>query len=564
MARNNSNMKIRILITAVLLILTACKTTTPVLPTDVPITAKPYPTAGLITPSATPTPTATLLPPVTPTAVPTATPVLPQFANPRNETMAKEAVGAEFVVLDTTNTGIWQYAPNSFVHPIALEVYGDVAYLLDGGRVLQIALATAAAPQLLLAAGDDVAGVRVIEPLDLAMTDTHLLALDRAGDVYSYELATGVWGVDRYARTIGETSSHYFVAVAAEGQQRYLLETDYFFTLRYTPDQATRIWNLPAAHMVDVGSFDEAVYVLGVPGTAVSATLTLYQDAQPVATFQPAVLMTQPRQLVATETAVFVLDQAGKRLVALHPQTGSLLQIYQLPAQESISSFALWGDSLLLAGRERLYFYGRSDRLVAIPGGPTLAGPQPHDPAFLAMLGTITFPVTGPGITPRDIQLPGAPRHYRLGVHEGIDFYWGRGTPITAVADGTITRALLDYQFPTEDDFGDWYTEAHDIGYTSAEALDFYRGMQVWIQHPNGLISRYAHLSSIDFRVTLDGFVTQGQKLGQIGNSGSPASVNGETEDNHLHFELWLGDHYVGQFLRPIETRELLEHLFTQ
>lgn len=555
-------MKVKILLTAVLLILIACKTAPPIIPTDVPITAKPYLTAELITPSATPSPTATLLPPAPPTAVPTATPVLPYFANPRDETMAKEAAGADFVVVDPINTGIWQYAPNSFVHPIALEAQGDMAYLLDGGRVLQINLAIATPPQLLLTPGDMVAGVQVIEPLDLALTDSQLLVLDRAGDVYSYELATGVWAVDRYARTIGETSSHYFVSVAAEGEQRYLLETDYFFALRYTTAQTTRIWNLPDVHMVDISSYNEAVYVLGVPETAVTATLTLYQDTQPIETFHPTLLITQPRQLRATETAVFVLDQAGERLVSLHPQTGSLLQIYQLPPQETISSFAVMDDGLLLAGKERLYFYGRSDRLAAIPGGPTLVGLQPHDPAFLATLETITFPVVGPGITWRDIQMPGAPRHYRLGVHEGIDFYWGRGTPIMAIADGVITRATLDYHLPTEDDFGDWYTEAHKIGYTSPEALDFYRGMQVWIQHPNGLTSRYAHLSGIDFRINLDGFVTQGQKLGQIGNSGSPASLNGEAEDNHLHFELWLGDHYVGQFLRPIETRELMKQLF--
>ena len=42
-----------------------------------------------------------------------------------------------------------------------------------------------------------------------------------------------------------------------------------------------------------------------------------------------------------------------------------------------------------------------------------------------------------------------------------------------------------------------------------------------------------------------------------------PASVNSETEDAHLHFELWLGDIHLGQFLRPIEIRELLEQRFT-
>ena len=36
------------------------------------------------------------------------------------------------------------------------------------------------------------------------------------------------------------------------------------------------------------------------------------------------------------------------------------------------------------------------------------------------------------------------------------------------------------------------------------------------------------------------------------------------TEDAHLHFELWVDGHYLGQFLRPIEVRELVEELFGQ
>jgi murein DD-endopeptidase MepM/ murein hydrolase activator NlpD len=100
--------------------------------------------------------------------------------------------------------------------------------------------------------------------------------------------------------------------------------------------------------------------------------------------------------------------------------------------------------------------------------------------------------------------------------------------------------------------------------------LDGYRGRQVWIDHGNGLVSRYAHLSSIEPGIVEGAKVTKGQVIARVGNSGTPSSVSSETEEVHLHLELWLGkpsagssgqSHYIGQFLRPIETREWLERI---
>jgi murein DD-endopeptidase MepM/ murein hydrolase activator NlpD len=102
--------------------------------------------------------------------------------------------------------------------------------------------------------------------------------------------------------------------------------------------------------------------------------------------------------------------------------------------------------------------------------------------------------------------------------------------------------------------------------------------MQVWIDHGNDVVSRYAHLSSIEPDVVEGAPVTRGQTIARVGNSGTPASVNSQTIEVHLHMELWTCDssagsidptpewasehcHYVGQFLRPIEAREWLEKI---
>ncbi len=523
-------------------------------------------------PTATASPPPTLAPPATPTAAPTAvatytpTPAPPQFSNPPDEALAQTAVAhnAELLRPEPANTGLWQYAANTFIHPLALVVHQDTAYLLDGGRVLALDLARPAAPELLLSPGDVAAGVTVIEPLDLFVAPDGLLVLDRAGDVYRRDWDTAAWSLERDDRPIGDTSSHYYVALDGQADGRFLLETSYKYVMDYVDGQQQALWMLPEARAVDVAAAPGAddipnVYVLLQALDSDAGSLRLYRDTASVTSFRPPEIITQPRQVVAADTAVYVLDENGRRLLVFAPDNGRLQQIWQLPA--AVSAIGQTPDgALLLAGRDRLYFPNQPLRLAAISGGPQLVGPQPHDPAFLAAIGGFSSPI-GPNVSPRDLQMPGAPRHYRLGVHQGSDFYWSLGSPVYAVADGTVIRAMHDYTPPFPAEFFAWQAEAQQLGYTSEEALDFYRGRQVWIQHANGLVSRYVHLDSIDYRIQEGQPVTQGQLIGTVGNSGSPGSLESEDSDVHLHFELWLGDHYLGQFLRPVETRYWIERI---
>lgn len=509
--------------------------------------------------------------------MPSPTPLPPPvFTNPLDPTLAQEAAAADaaFVRLDGANTGVWQYASGSFIHPIALEVAGDVAYLLDAGRVLRFELGTAAPtpPQVVLAPGDEVDGVRVLEPLDLAVAPGALLVLDRAGDVYRYEFAREAWLLDRYDRPVEESSGHYFVAVDAPdgvapddawAAARVLLETSYKFTMTYGGARPS-LWPLRDGRSVDVGAYGAGVYVLQRAMDGPDGTLSRYEETRYDDTFAPQVAIEQPRQVVATATAVYVLDHGGRRLLALQPKTGQLLRVYQPPREEPVSAF--WADAagqrLIFAGRERLYFYEEPERLAAVGGGPVLTPPQPHDPDFLAaLLGDFTVPIGGSNITARDFQMPGAPRHYRLGIHEGVDFYWRPGTQVVAAAAGEVVRAEVTYRPPTEAQIDAWWRDAQARGYTAAEMLDNYRGRQVWIRHANGVVTRYAHLRAVAPGIAEGVTVTRGQVIGEVGNSGSPASLESETADAHLHFEMWLNGAYVGQFLRPIEAREWIEQI---
>lgn len=554
-------------LTLLLLLLTTCQQP----PAPPAVIVQPSPTPPL---SATPTVLA-IAPPATPTAVPieaaptilptpTAVPTPLPLQNPPNDTLAAQAAGLEaaFVLLDGSNTGIWQYPANSFVHPLALAMWQETAVLLDTGRVLQIDLTNPHPPAVLLAPGDTVEGALVQEPLDLAVDSSGLYVLDRVGDVYRRDWGSGVWQLDRYDRPARDRSSHYLVAVAAAENGRFLLETNYKYALRYLGEEES-LWTLPEnARNIDIAVQDNAAYILSLPDDGSKVRLTRYRGGSEDKMFRPFVEMMEPRQVVATATAVYVLDHGGRRLLQLDPANGALVSLFQLPQEDPATAFAMINGQLLLAGRNRLYFYQQPERQTAVAGDPLLpAVPLPNDSQWLASLPPLLMPIGGSDITRRDLQLPGAPRHYRLGIHAGLDFYWGAGTAVRAAASGTVIRATHDYTPPDFRLYEAWHTEAETLGYSSPAALDFYRGRQVWIAHDDGLVSRYVHLESIDPAVVEGSRVERGQQLGTVGNSGSPASQFSLTEDAHLHFELWIGDYYLGEFLRPVEVREWFARL---
>ncbi|MBQ3052793.1 MAG: peptidoglycan DD-metalloendopeptidase family protein [Clostridia bacterium] len=85
--------------------------------------------------------------------------------------------------------------------------------------------------------------------------------------------------------------------------------------------------------------------------------------------------------------------------------------------------------------------------------------------------------------------------------HKAMDFGAKKGTPIFAVADGTVTYAGYD----------------SDYGYN------------LIIQHKNGLSTRYAHAAALC--VSKGQTVSQGSMIATVGNSGRSTGA-------HLHFEV--------------------------
>ncbi len=182
----------------------------------------------------------------------------------------------------------------------------------------------------------------------------------------------------------------------------------------------------------------------------------------------------------------------------------------------------------------------------------------------------LAFPISGACLPESDALMPGAPRDYRQGTHEGVDFYEsdnctsiGLGTEVLAAEAGTVVKADLAYQDLTEDTLAELY-ERIEGGTGDAEAVeDAFRGRQVWVDHGDGVVTRYAHLSGIADEIGVGRRVEQGALIGYVGDSGTPESVTAPGTEMHLHFEIRVGEAYLGEGLGADEVRRLYVQAFS-
>jgi len=182
----------------------------------------------------------------------------------------------------------------------------------------------------------------------------------------------------------------------------------------------------------------------------------------------------------------------------------------------------------------------------------------------------LSYPIAGVCLPAEDDLMPNAPREYRFGVHEGVDFYPGRacatidrGMPVLAAKTGIVVRADVGYKDVTQEEMDELLGRSAQQGFTDAQALDSLRGRQVWLDHGGGVVTRYCHLLSIGPGLAEGMVVETGQVVGQVGNSGTPEGLIDSSFENHLHFEIRVGEGYLGQGLSVEETRRLWEVAFS-
>jgi murein DD-endopeptidase MepM/ murein hydrolase activator NlpD len=197
--------------------------------------------------------------------------------------------------------------------------------------------------------------------------------------------------------------------------------------------------------------------------------------------------------------------------------------------------------------------------LVAVlSSGAPAAAAVPVDPARPALEPTLTGyerPVAAPLVLDPAL-LPGATRAYRAGIHEGIDFRAPYGMPVHAARGGIVVRVDADYEEWSAAERAAAFAAAIRDGGTSPDVLDRIRGRQVWIDHGDGVVTRYAHLSRVA-GLHVGEAVAAGDVIGYVGASGYPEG------GPHLHFEIRVGDGYLGEGLAPESVVQLVSEAFS-
>ncbi|MDP9238096.1 MAG: M23 family metallopeptidase [Chloroflexota bacterium] len=200
----------------------------------------------------------------------------------------------------------------------------------------------------------------------------------------------------------------------------------------------------------------------------------------------------------------------------------------------------------------------------AAPGATSTVAP-PDLTAFTNFI----YPIKGACLPASDPLMPNAPRAYRGGIHEGVDFYGYdnctgimKGTAVLAAKDGTVIRADHDYHELTMAELTAADERIAQGHANDAGVLDLFRGRQVWIDHGKGIITRYAHLSDIAANIEIGTKVVQGETIAFVGDSGTPESLSSPGVEEHLHFELRAGGSFLGKDLPPDDVRAIYARLF--
>lgn len=191
-------------------------------------------------------------------------------------------------------------------------------------------------------------------------------------------------------------------------------------------------------------------------------------------------------------------------------------------------------------------------------------------PDMIDYLSFLKSPIEQASVSTVESHLPGAPRNYRNGYHEGIDWYdyttevdINKDTPILAQSEGTVIRADHDFEeYPSHEVRNSDLEKAGEVGFTPQYIFDRLRGQQVWVQYADGVMIRFAHLNDIPEEIDVGMSVDEETIIGYVGNSGTSGALDGNNSGLHLHQDLLIYDRLFFEPYSLEETREIIHSLW--
>ncbi len=541
-----------------------------------------FPTAASTRPvELTPTPAQ---PPTLPPDSPTPTPAdasLPAVALPD---ASGTSVACEANTLRLTPT---QPTGEPFAALSRVAAHEDWLYLLGDGGLYRVERPEADSgplqPEPVIVPGERIAGRPVQELADIALDRERglLYALDKAGHVFRYEIVTGVKILAyRATYTADETDEldPQFVALAVDALGRPLLLDTAHGALQ-TPGgiEALEVVNQSRGLTdgVDLAASGSRVYVLTYNGVIRAITSETGSVVWRDADGRKLGLSLKTSDHLGVDL-LYAVDGLRREVVGINPADARDVTrtVFAFPDMGLLRDVVFAGGRLYAVADGDLLVYpgpaGEDDPSGCVPPAP---GAEPRPTLYgvdvvAAMQGAV-IPVEGEWELPTWPRVyPGASRLYRSGVHHGLDLYgfsgpknFKKGWPVLAALDGEVVRATVVYEGLNEESFEALLAEAEALGETPPEVLERLAGKHVVIDHGEGLSTTYFHLDEIAPGVVPGAHVQAGQVIGTVGVTGTLGEVKTGTVGAHLHFEVWVGGHYLGYGLTIRETTWWFEQI---
>ncbi len=428
-------------------------------------------------------------------------------------------------------------APISYA--LRMAVYSDTLSVLVGGELMMAelervhGLAPAVFLQAVTPEDGTVAGGRVEELVDLTRAENgDLLLLEKSGRVLR-RTPGNQWTLERQAQP-GEMP----VVIAPYGPRIYLADPD-----------SNQIWRFPAGEEGYPPAYfaEGAIRNLGpAVGLAIDGSIYVgrydgfvrrYFAGVEDPSFIPDTDLGVPVGVFLADepdsTLLYVVDGPGRRLLGLERETGVYRLGFVLNFEEvgSLTSGAISAGRLYLTDGKTLYI-----TILTPTPTPAVDCPAfpfaPSLPFDLASLGGLKLE------PPVSASIPVTPSHYPggrwpqlgYGVLDGMVF---AGAPLSdtvrAVASGTISRIVHDPPPLLDTDLGIITT----TGRVPADLQDAMWGKQIWVDHGDGIQTRYGGLGEILPSLA------EGQSVGLF-------TILGYVGEGPVFLGLWADDQYLG------------------